>query len=109
MAYTDRLSQKIRVRILTTDEIAEQIVNDCNALNDYSADEWELSDVPNEHIIDITIYGNCKVYPSHSYYDPDEYEYDEQFLFDGDEDIVKETFFPKGVEVVSVNIGEIDY
>lgn len=108
MAKANKLSQTIKVRVICTDDVAQKIVDDFKDEKNYLAEEWEVSDVENEHIIDIIIYGNCKVYASHSYYEPTEYDYDEQFLFEGDEDIVKECFLPKGIEVVDIKIGEID-
>ena len=69
----------------------------------YLAESWKDAEV------DINIYGFAYYYPSHSYYEPDEYEYDEVFVPEDDTDIVREWFEDCPLVITNIKIAEIEY
>ena len=64
--------------------VLNSFINDINECKGYYAEEGEVKD--NQYFANITLYGSVEYYPSHNYFDPDEYEYAEIFVPDYDEE-----------------------
>lgn len=110
--YEDKCYQLIDVVVKANKADTEAFIKEFNA-DEYAkmyctTAEWtDYSD--DEQVIRFDIRGKVKYYPSNSYYDPDEYEYDEQFLSDDCDDVVKDWFFGKPFEVLEIKFGEIEH
>jgi len=107
--YDYRATQHIRVMFTEDDEAnIQQWVDEFNTAmnkifpNKFFAEYW------NESEVSVHIYGKVEYYPSNSYYDPDEYEYDEVFIPDEDKDIVKDWFTGSPLVITDIKFGEIE-
>lgn len=99
-------TQSIRIKVNATEEVIDKWVDDYT--EDCKKIGWHSEAENDGGVIVVTNWGDVKCYPSHSWYDPDEYEYDECFLGDWDEDIVLDWFKGTDIEVYTISIGDVE-
>ena len=109
MSYTCSAQQTVKIGFRTTKEVINSMCEDYDPSDIYDAD-WEEGE-EGEYVLVININGNVKCYPSNSYFDPDEYEFDEQFFDSDDTQFIKDCFIPKDMEdkVTFIWASEVDY
>ena len=109
MAHTYNATQKIIVNVTAEESVVDKLVSDISKLEQHDA-EYEYDADTNEYVVYIYLEGSVKYYPSHSWYDPDEYEYDEVFVGDDDYDWVRNGYFKDyDLEIESIVIKDIEY
>ena len=103
--------QIIQILVDATDDIADKWVT---WGKEHICDEIVLDyvyDKDNNIVFTITITDWAKYYPSHSYYDPDEYEYGDYFIGDDDTEYILNDYigdFVKDMNISTLTVKKVD-
>ena len=109
MSYKYSATQTVKIGFKTDEDTISKMVEDYRESDIYSA-EWDYGE-DSEYVLIITIYGNVHYYTSNSYYDPGEYDYDEQFVDETDMEQIKDCFVSDNMKdkVTYIWASEIEY
>ena len=108
MGYKNKSKQTVCIWVTGTQEQITEWIEDFQ--NDWKTVGFTVeAEQQDDDFIVVNLYGNVKYYPSTSYWEPDDYEFDEVFVDECDPDFVKDEWFKDSpVKATKVDIGEIE-